>query len=94
MTEPELDCGCVWERRLDFGDVLVRPCGDHRPLTEFERLMGRYAQRALDIELDYVVRAKRTVAAEPCMSRLIEILAGELQKDPSDVMKDPDPGSD
>lgn len=73
---------------------MVSQCADHRPLTDFEVLIGRYARRALDIELDFVVRRKRTVAAEPCMSRLIEILAGEVQKDPSEVMKDPDPGSD
>ena len=81
MSEPEDDCGCVWTHSPDFGDVLT-PCAGHRPTTELDRVMQRYADRALDIELDYVVRAKRTVAAEPDMARVAEIVTGELMKDP------------
>lgn len=25
------DCGCEWERQADFGDVITKPCVEHRP---------------------------------------------------------------
>jgi hypothetical protein len=59
----------------DTDDSATEPLAPPPPPTELDLLMERYARRAMDVELDYVVRGRRTVAAQPPLERVAEVLA-------------------
>ncbi|KKL28170.1 hypothetical protein LCGC14_2377820 [marine sediment metagenome] len=29
-SEDRSECGCLWQRHPDYGDVIVEPCDEHR----------------------------------------------------------------
>jgi hypothetical protein len=62
VGEPDTSaCGCEWRRLDGWGDVIVKACAAHRVevnLCNQALLAEARARRALDIELDQIVRRR------------------------------------